>query len=60
MTPFILTPKHWWTYLNPFWWRRKRIVEAVLAHEFKRYEKAFYNATRDALLYGKGSVRFKP
>ena len=22
-SPFSIKPKHWWSYLNPFWWKTK-------------------------------------
>lgn len=31
--PFTIKPKHWWSYLNPFWWKRKKIIEAVIKYQ---------------------------
>ncbi len=51
---FTVTPKHWWSYLNPFWWRTKRIVEAVVNHEYEKHKPEIEKAIQDAYLYGTG------
>lgn len=58
VNPFVLKPKHWWDYINPFFWRRKRIVEAILKYEWEKANPAVYKAVKDALLYGEGSFHY--
>jgi hypothetical protein len=49
---------HFWHYLNPFWWRRKRIIEAILKYQWEKYhtEDKINIAIRDAYIIGTGSV----
>ncbi len=55
---FLIKPTHWWDRLNPFWWRRKRITEAVLDHMWRseNMEEKMQDAIRDAVLYGEGRM----
>lgn len=34
-SPFKVKPRHWWNYLNPFDYKRRRIVEKVLEYEWE-------------------------
>lgn len=56
--PFAVKPAHWWYWLNPRWWRRKKNMEISLAYvwETQNLEPKFDAAIRDALLTGKGQV----
>jgi hypothetical protein len=51
--PFSIKPKHWWTYLNPFWWKKKRIIERLLEYQWKNGGEAeAEKRIKNALLYG--------
>lgn len=51
--PFSLKPSHWWSYLNPFWWKRKRVCEKVLGYQWENGGKEdFEKRVRNTLLYG--------
>jgi len=56
---FTIDAKHWWNYLNPFWWRRRKHIEALIEWQWKRegMSKKIEKAIRRAYLYGHGSVR---
>lgn len=55
--PFHVKPSHWWYYLNPFWWRRKRKIEAFLAYEWDNgLEAKTYDVITKAMLYGSGVI----
>ena len=50
---FDIKPKHWYTYLNPFWWRRRKLIKAVLNYQWEKYGKEqFEIAYRNTMLYG--------
>lgn len=56
-----IKPKHWWTYLNPFWYRRRRLMRQwlkVMINDSKLDEQ-FQKAVNDAVLYGQGSLLMK-
>jgi len=59
--PFEVKPKHWWDYLNPFWWRKKRAVEALARCMWAKHDlsRKLDKALHDALLYGEGVLRIK-
>lgn len=52
--PFHIKPKHWWQYLNPFWWRTKRWVEAIMAYQWSNegMHKRVEEAVKNTMLYG--------
>ena len=53
MKAFTVHPKHWWTWLNPFWYRRKKIMEAVIQYEWEHGgEKQVQEKIRRHFLYG--------
>jgi hypothetical protein len=54
--PFKIAPKHWYHWLNPFWWRRKRLLQAVVDYEWEsnNMEEKITKALTDAVLYGEG------
>lgn len=60
--PFTIHPKHWWQYLNPFWWKRKRMIEAFIDYHWAQMgvKEKVEEAVRDAYLYGEGSVEWPP
>lgn len=52
---FDVKPLHWYEWINPFWWRRRRTIQAVLDYQWEKYGKdKFEKAYRDAMIYGKG------
>lgn len=55
-SPFTIKPKHWWSYLNPWWWRRKRMIEAFMNYQWDKMEleKKFASAINEAVMYGEG------
>lgn len=54
MSPFTVKPKHWWTYLNPRWYARKRILEEVFKYQWEQggLEKEFVERVKRHYLYG--------
>jgi hypothetical protein len=34
--PFIVKPKHWWDYLNPRWYAKKRVMESFLKYQWEQ------------------------
>ncbi len=53
MNPFQVKAKHWWDYLNPLWFRRKRIVEKVLKYQWEHGgRQEFERQLKNNLLYG--------
>ena len=52
---FTVKPKHWWQWLSPWFWKRKRITEKYLEHlwEIGLKEKT-EKAIKDSMLYGTG------
>lgn len=56
--PFAVKPAHWWDYINPRWWRRKKRIEIFLAYvwETQNLEPKFDAALRDALLTREGQL----
>lgn len=59
MKYLTIKPKHWWEYLNPFWWRRKQTIEAVLNYQFEKRKSEVEKAFTDSVLYGTGKVGIK-
>lgn len=58
MTPFIIKPTYWWSYLNPFWWKRKWILETLLAYQWdsRGVEEQIKTAIKDTIVFGKGKI----
>lgn len=54
--PFSIKPQHWYDYLNPLWYRKRRVVLVVMEHVWKTegLEQKMNNAIRDAFIYGTG------
>lgn len=58
--PFKIKPLHWWEYVNPFFWIRKRRVEAFMAYQWKaeNMDAKLNQALRDAAMYGEGRIYY--
>jgi len=56
MRRFTIRPTRWWDWINPFFWRRARRVEAFMEWQWKQIDgdKRMDEAIRNAYLYGTG------
>lgn len=52
--PFDVKPKHWWTWLNPRWYVKRRILRALLKHQWEEsgLEKKMLDKIKQHYLYG--------
>ena len=59
--PFKITPLHWWGWLNPFFWRRKYILEKVLVYQWGKdnLDQKIKETIEQAVLYGTGYLNVK-
>ena len=58
MSDFKIKPKHWYQWINPFWWRQRKLMQAVLDYQWeqKRMKEKVQKAVTDSVLYGEGKV----
>lgn len=58
MNAWNIRPKHWYQWINPFWWRTRKRVIAILNYEWERngMNTKVEKAMVDAIIYGEGSV----
>lgn len=53
MDAFKIYPRHWYDWINPFFWRRAKIVKAMLnSHWDHGGKEEFEKKYRNAVLYG--------
>lgn len=53
MNSFTVKPRHWWQYLSPWFWKRKKIAEALLKYELENgLEKMVEEKYRRNILFG--------
>lgn len=51
--PFDVKPKHWWGYLNPFEYKRRRIIKAILKYQWEHGGKdVIERKLKNMMLYG--------
>lgn len=53
--PFDIRPKHWYEWINPFWWKRRKIALTLLNHEWEKYREELEAAFLEAILNGEGN-----
>lgn len=55
---FDIRPKHWYEWINPRWWKRRKITLALLNHEWeKRHMDEVAIRYEEMLIrHGEGSI----
>jgi hypothetical protein len=58
MSDWNITPKHWYQWINPFWWRRRKLILAILDYQWEHegMKDKVEKAVKDAILYGEGYI----
>lgn len=59
--PFDIKPMHWWDRINPFWYRKRRVIRAVIEYQWSKegMDKKLQEAVKNAVLYGEGRIDFE-
>jgi len=52
MVKFKLKPKHWYQWLNPYWWRKAKIAEEAMNYMFREKEGEINQKIKRHLIYG--------
>ncbi len=51
--PFIVTPKYWWFYLYPSFWKQKKILEEFFKYQWEHGgREEIEKRIKNSLLYG--------
>ena len=56
---FRLRPKHWYQWINPFWWQRQRTIYKFMKWHMKatNMDEKLKEAMNDMMIYGRGVIK---
>lgn len=57
-SPFIIRPKRWYDWINPYWWRRAKLTKRIADYMWEKegMEEKISEAIRDCYTYGTGII----